>query len=185
MSISKRVAEAIEKLAASDPEGALLPISTALDATATKHFGRRGRTSYKDFIYQNLELISRIAFGPTIQNLNLKYEHPELPETPDNMHSIQDILYHVVRCSLTHSAELPSSLIFTNEGKLEVREGRLVFPDSLIYGIIVAVVVCPANSDQSISSGYRISMSDNSLELNDFWGQREKLDQFYVSRNAI
>jgi hypothetical protein len=36
VSIGKRVAEAVEKMAKNDAEGALLPISSAADATATK-----------------------------------------------------------------------------------------------------------------------------------------------------
>jgi len=70
-------------------------------------------------------------------------------------------------------------------GKLKVRGGRLVFPESLIYGLIVAVVICPSNSDQSLSSGFRLNVCCNSVELNDYWGQREKLDELYERATAI
>ena len=84
MSIGKRVSDAIDKMEASDPEGALFAICAALEATAVKEFGRKGRSGYKDFISQNLELITDIAMGGLrIQNLRLEFDHPEMKKTAD------------------------------------------------------------------------------------------------------
>lgn len=96
-------------MARNDPERALLPLSAAIDATATKLYTQRGRKSYKEFIHQNLNLITEVSFGTSILNINLKYDHPDLEADPDGRCSIQNILYHVVRCGLVHSAELPQT----------------------------------------------------------------------------
>ena len=180
MSIGKRVAEAVDKMAQNDAEGALLPISSAVDATATKHFNCRGRKSYKDFIYENLGLITKVGLGSSIMNINLKYDHPNLKTGPNGLSTIQDILYHVVRCGLDHSAELPSTLKFVDENKLQVENDLLVLPASLIYGLIVAVVVCPENTDQTIPDNYRLNLRGVQIKLNDLWGKKTKLENLFA-----
>lgn len=185
MSIAKRVAEAVEKMAQSDPEGALLPISSAIDATATKHYNRRGRKSYKDFIHENLGLITKVAFGPSILNINLKYDHPDLTIGPNGLCTIQDVLYHVVRCGLAHSAELPSTLRFVDEDKFRVENNLLVLPASLIYGLIAAVVVCPANIDQTISESYGFNVRGFQITMNNLWGKKAALENLLAAMEAI
>ena len=172
-------------MAAGDAEGALLAISSALGATATRHFGRPGRSSYKAFLHKNLSLITRVGFGRTILNINLRYRHPDLKATPGDSHPIQDILYHVVRCGLSHSAALPETLRFVDERKFQVEDDLLVLPSSLIYGFIVSVVVCPENSDQSLSDEYGLNVCGIQVMLNDLWGRRDILDDLFEKASAI
>jgi hypothetical protein len=185
MSIGKRVAETVEKMAQNDAEGALLPISAAVDATATKHFNRRGRKSYKDFIYENLGLITKVGLGPSVMNINLKYDHPDLETGPDGLCTIQDVLYHVVRCGLAHSAELPSTLKFVDEYKFKVENNLLVLPASLIYGLIAAVVVCPENTDQTIPDNFGLNVRGFQITLNDLWGKKTELENLFAAMEAI
>ncbi len=78
MSVGKRVAEAIDKMTANDPEAAFYQIASALDATATAEFGIKGGASFKRFIEENMKLITRVAFGNSIENVNLKYSIPQI-----------------------------------------------------------------------------------------------------------
>ena len=43
MSIGKQVSEAIDKMQAGDTEGALYALCSAVDATATREYGKRGK----------------------------------------------------------------------------------------------------------------------------------------------
>lgn len=185
MSISKRITEAVQKMAENDAEGALLPLSSAVDATATKHFSRSGRKSYKDFIHENLDLITKVAFGKSIMNINLKYHHLDLDTGPDGLCTIQDILYHVVRCGLAHAAELPSTLKFVNENKWQVEDNLLVLPASIVYGLITAVVVCPENADQTISVEYGLNVRGFQIGLNKLWGKKQELLNLFAAMDAI
>jgi hypothetical protein len=185
MSIAKRIAEAVNKMAQNDAEGALLPISSAVDATATKHFSRRGRKSYKDFIYENLGLITKVGLGPSIMDISLEYDHPDLETGADGLCSIQDILYHIVRCGLAHSAELPSTLKFVDENRFQVENDLLVLPASLIYGLIAAVVVCAENTDQTIVGNYGLNVRGFQIKLNDLWGKKTELENLFAAMEAI
>lgn len=185
MSIAKRVAEAVEKMAQDDAEGALIPISIAIDATASKHFKCQGRKCFKEFIHDNLGLITKVGFGPSILNINLKYDHPHLEPNPDGLCSIEDIFYHVVRCGLLHAGELPSTLKFVNEYKFQVEDGLLVLPSSLIYGLIAAVVVCPEKLDQTIPDNYALNIRGFEIKLNILWGKKQELENLYSAMDAI
>ena len=125
MSIGKRISEAIDKMDASDPEGVLFAVCATLDATAASEFGRGG-TSYKRFVSENLDLITGVAFGGRrILKMRLGFDHPEMKKSPDCAYTIEEILYHAVRCGLYHEERLPDNLQFTNEGQILSKMGHL------------------------------------------------------------
>jgi len=186
MSIAKRLEEAIEKMARGDPEGALLPVCTAIDATATKHYGMRGRKSYKDFIDGNLGLVTRFAFGGvSVLHMRVKYSHPDAPKDADGMCTFQDVLYHVVRSGLVHKAALPDTLKFTSEGVFKVEEGSLLLPSALIFGFIIAVVACPANREERIGRDTSFAYRGLRLELNHVWGKKKELEDLFSAVEAL
>ena len=132
MSVGKQVSDAIDKMGAADYEGALFAICAAIEATAKRELGKGGRKSYKDFIQANFGLIADVGVGRRVLNLNLQFDHPELKKSVDGTHSVQDILYHVVRCGLYHEAGIPNELKFTNEHKIYYQGGALILPATLI-----------------------------------------------------
>jgi hypothetical protein len=176
MSIGKRVSEAIDKMVASDPEGALFSICASLEATAVKEFGQKGRSSYKDFISQNLGLITDIALGGLrILNIQLAFDHPEMKKNADDIYPIEEIFYHAVRCGLYHQAELPSNLHFTNNCQICTDNGVLFLPASLVYGFIVAVVVAPVNSGEIAAKPGMLKLGQFPIPISKLWGRRAEL----------
>ena len=147
MSIGKQVADAIDKMQANDPEGALHALCSAIDATATKEYGKRGKGSFKDFIGSNFGLITGVAFGPKILNIRLGFVHPDLKST-DGTHPIQDIFYVAVRCNLYHETALPPNITFVKEEVIQTTDkGAIILCEKLICnGLMTAVVVSPRES---------------------------------------
>ena len=183
MSIGKRVSEAIEKMDSSDYEGALFAICAAIDATAVKEFNKRGRDAYKEFLHQNLGLITDIAFGGRrILNLNLAYDHPNLKKRPDGTCSIQDIIYHAVRCGLYHEAKIPDNIKFVQEQLITTKENNLTLPSSLIYGFIVAVIISPVNIKEKTSKDEILNLHNFPIPINRLWGRKE---EFFWFKNLI
>lgn len=176
MSIGKRVSDAIDKMDAGDREGALFQICAAIEATAKAEFSKPGRGSYKDFIHQHLGMITELAFGNVrILNINLKYNHPDLRTDANGCASVQDILYHVVRCGLYHNGEIPYDLRFTDEPQFRVEDGTLTLPSGLIFGLIAAVVVSPANVSQHAPKEGILNLRGASIPVNKLWGRRAEL----------
>ena len=192
MSIGKRVAEAIDKYAAGDVESALIPTSIAIDATAQKFYGKPGRGSYKDFIKDNMPLITRIALnGTKILNLILAIPQeilddcPEIESDASRGCRVEEIFYHVIRCGLLHEGKIPSQFVFTDEAIISLREGRISLPAKLVYGFVMAVVVCPANRGEIIGDNYGIELNGYQLPLNQLWGKRDKLWNLYEAMDEI
>jgi hypothetical protein len=175
MSIGKRVSEAIEKMDSSDFEGALFAICAAIDATAQKEFNRRGRAVYKDFIHQNLGLITDIAFGGrNILNINLTYEHPDVKRTSEGLCTIQDIFYHVIRCGLYHEARLPGNIKFVQEQIITLKNNNLTLPSSLIFGFTIAVIISPVNKNENTFKKEILNLYNFPIPINKLWGRREE-----------
>jgi hypothetical protein len=120
--VGKRVAEAIQKMSVKDPEGALIPASIAVDATAIKEFpNKRNNISYKQFINHYLPLITKVSLGGlSTTGLRFGYFHPDITPDSEGEVSIEQIFYHIVRCGLLHNAKLPDNLIFTNKSMIGV-----------------------------------------------------------------
>ncbi len=174
MSVADRIIEACDKLQAKDLEGALIPISIALDATAKREYGKQGRGSYKDFIRSNMRLITRSGCGPSIGNIQVRFAHPEIKARPDGTCTLEEILYHAVRCGLLHEAELGKDLRFQEGNSLFIDGQTLVLPSCLISGLLVSVVAAPVNAGERISDNYGILMRGYHNPLNRFWGKREE-----------
>lgn len=192
MSIGKRVVEAIEKYFAGDAEGALIPTSIAIDATAQKFYGKQGRGSYKQFLSDNLRLITRSGLnGRVIANLNIAVpdeflaKWPDMKTGPDNLCPIQDIFYHVVRCGLLHSGALPAQLKFESEAKIIVASDLVTLPSSLVLGFLVAVIACPANAGETLVGNYTLGLNDYQIPLNILWGKKDRLWNLYVAMDEI
>ncbi len=178
MSIGKRVSATLGALAKGDHEQALHDICSAIEVTATKEAGKSGRRSYKDFIADNLVLITRSAFGVdgTWGSMGFKYDHPDVKPGPNGFCSFEDIMYHVVRCGLYHEATLPSSLTFTNNNVISCDGGKtLSLPAALTKGLTVAVLTSPVNAGEGIDPRYEINIDFVKIVANKLWGKRAAL----------
>jgi hypothetical protein len=186
MSVGERVAQAIGRMDARDPEGALFQICAAVEVTARREYGGKGGAIYRQFVHENLGLITKAALGPSISNLRLAFEHPEIERGPDGRCSVQEIVYHAVRCGLYHEAGLPPNLKFTEEQRIRIDGGTLYLPASLVYGLIVAVISCPANKDETAPApDCGVSVRGFLIPLGKLWGKRAELLALYQAMDAF
>ena len=186
MSIGKRVADAIGKMEAGDAEGALFVICSAIDATATKEYGKSGRSTYKQFIQENFGLITDVGLGRRILNLHLDYTDPtgQMKKNADGSYAIQEIIYHAVRCGLYHDAKIPSDIRFHEEGFITCKGGILQLPDSLIHGLIIAVIVSPVNHGETTGNDPVTRFGELPIMTNLLWGRRTEVNWLLEAKRA-
>jgi hypothetical protein len=184
MSIGKRVEEGVKRMLERDWEGALIPVSIAVGATARREFPNdKDNVAYKKFIDQNQEVIMLVATdgawqfrqGSTV-SLNCKIEGQQCS-------TISDVLYKVVRCSLVHEAELPASMKLTEGRPLQiVMSGSFISaPSKLVIGLIVAVVASPANRDEPFHKDCTFGWYGQRIGFNEFRGRKDKLNEVLVN----
>ena len=187
MSIGKKVSRAMDELQAGDAEEALYQISSAVEATAKAEYGTGGRGNYKNFIHDNFGLITKIAFGHArILKLRIGYSHPEIKSDADGTCSIEEVFYHAVRCGLAHETKLPHNLVFTDEQAIKPdKSGTLFLPKSLVMGLIVAVVVSPANAGEKADKPCGIQYIGLNIPVEKMWGKRAELIRLHEAVDAF
>lgn len=181
--IGKRVFAAVERMDKEDAEGALHDICSAIEATAKKETGKGGR-GYKEFIHNNLDVITKVALGASVLNIRLGFQHPQVKMDSDGTTSIQEILYHVVRCGLYHEGCLPSNLIFGKEQIFRADNGHVTLPGSLVHGLIVAVVTSPANANEKFENG-GIQLHGIQIAFSSLRGKKQELLTLYTALDQV
>jgi len=175
--IAARIGDALQKVSAGDAEGALFHVCAAIEATAHREGRGRGRAAYKAFLSDNVGIITGVTLGTYLSGLKVEFSHPELHRSKSEIAAgppgIEEFVYCLMRCSLYHTTELSSALRLTSNKIGTDSEGYLLLPRSLVIGLIVAVVVSPANADEQIESSYSVGFLGNPYVVNDLWGQRE------------
>lgn len=186
MSIGKRITDAVNKMQADDTEGALFAICAAIEATAKKEYGSGGRSNYKKFIRDNLELITSVALdGKIISSLHLGYSHPELKPSSDGAYPFEDILYHAIRCGFYHEAKMPQDIIFASGMAIGVNQGKITLPISFIHGLMVAIIASPHNSTESADENCMFKIGGFSIPFSKIWGMRDEMRWLMSIRNEL
>lgn len=176
MSVGARVLEALEHYERGNPEGALVAACVALDATARKEYSTKATVGerYKAFVHENLWVIGWVGFrGVIAQQIRLKALHPKVDVGPDGMCSIEDVIYHVIRCGLIHEASVNEYVAFSDEVIMGYDGPRYVFDSHLPVGLAAAAVLSPVNRDERTGDGAWIRLGSRSFLVNELWGRRK------------
>jgi hypothetical protein len=179
MGLPDRVNDCFAKYESRDFEGAFFAICSPVEATATSEYGRGGRSSFKRFILENLELITVATFGvASIKKLSLNYQHPELKPSDDGLYGIEDIFYHAVRCGLYHASELPRNINFIDESRINTLGEILCLPARLSIGLALAVIAAPVNAGSAVEAfpaKWMINVRGYPLFAKHAWGKRSEI----------
>lgn len=174
MSVRNRVTRSWLALAADDPEEALFQICAAVEMTARAEGRLPGRGTYKAFIRDNMPIIATLGVGPALAGIRFTFAHPDLcPCSEDGTIGLEDVTYHLLRCGLYHTAQLPPEIEFTDNKLGPTTEGRLLLPKGLIAGLIIAVVASPSNAAERTDPVFWLECHGTRFLLNDLWGTRD------------
>ena len=182
MSVGSQVADSMRKLTEDRFEDAVVAASVALSATARLEYPTDGdKSACRKFLEQYLPIISKISwvsFGVS-QPINFRYRRLDSRAPGVAVRTMPEMLYDVVRCTAVHEAKLPNNLRFTKQPLIQLgNDGELVLPIDLIYGLLMAVVASPMNTDQKIDGDPMFSFGGKSIRVNELWGYRDKIEEF-------
>ena len=182
MSVGRCIERAIDSYKRGDFEDAFIQASIAVASTSEKEYPKErfDNVKYKNFIRENIALITKVVGNVILRKgISLKYSHPKLKKSQDGTYTIEEILYHIVRCCLIHEGGLPPNLSITDENcfKAEGDKSPLVLPATLVFGMVVAVAVSPENAVETISPNYRIHIEGQDRSLSDLLGKKHSLEQ--------
>jgi len=175
ISVGRRVQEAIDHMGKGEITLALTPACIALDITAQRHSNakRSGRTHFKKFIQDYLWVITYIGFpGLMTPTLRIPFSHPEVKADAAGNVGIEDIIYHIIRCSLIHSDQPTAKIIWNKAvGLGKDPNGNLVLSENLVWGILGAIIFSPHNKAEKIPDTYWFRIADFQMFISELWGR--------------
>ncbi len=189
--IAERVIDAKEKMRKGQHLLALDAVCHAVAATARNEYGDQSAgdaARFKRFIKDNMEIITRgMSCGilgvmgtlrlPNVFQSVRGIKDPSLQDYVD----LEDIVYSVVRCCLTHESKLPSGLSFNEKHQLSTGHAQISLPIDLVYGLMFAVMAAPSNAGHTSGAGLSLnSPSGVSVPLPELWGQSERIRKLLV-----
>ncbi|GAC1634529.1 MAG: hypothetical protein NVS9B10_30630 [Nevskia sp.] len=155
---------------------ALTPACIALDVTSQRHASadRSSRTHFKKFVQDYLWLITYVGFpGLMASTVRLPFAHPDVKTDSAGTVGIEDIIYHIIRCSLVHNDEKQAAKVVWNKHIAlgSDSKGNLVLNESLVWGLLAAVVFSPVNKSEQIPETYWLSVADFKMFITELWGR--------------
>lgn len=148
---------------------------SAVDATSTKMFPdeKYNNVRYKSFLQKNMRLVTTFGMpGVSAGGIRIKCVNiPELKTDKENMASLEDIIYHVIRCGLIHQCEIEDKIEFTERTMLGDFKGKFRVPYAIILGLIMAVILSKENAAESMPKSHKVYLNGKHVDLNSLWGK--------------
>lgn len=182
MSVGSQVTEAMRKLVEQRFDDAIVSASIALSATARLEYPTDAdKAACRRFLTDSLPIIAKIgwvSFGVS-QPINFRYRRLD-PKSPGiSVRTMPEMLYDVVRCTAVHEARLPSNLRFTTQPLIQLGlDGELILPIDVIYGLLIAIVASPENSNERVEDDPLFSFGGRTIRINALWGRRDQVAAF-------
>lgn len=162
--VSRRIEQAVLRLQARDPEGALVNLFPAIDKTAKKRRPRDGvGRRIKAFLKDEEVLITAIGMGGVFRNCSF-----------DGM-SFEDALYKFGRTSIAHEGELDPMLSFSERGAIKIGVEGWILPIQYISGMSLAVVVAKENAGEAVDDSLGVNVFGRLFRVNELWGDGSQL----------
>jgi hypothetical protein len=184
MAISDRIKEAIDKLHQGGPVNALIQTSIAIDATAKKKYPSQKPTQRcKNFLRNQQAFITKVAFGKLEIQGDIYFDSSS-SNSGKKGKTLEDVLYHLVRCSLLHEGEMPKEVEIVHESTFGMTgDGKVIFSVLMIWAMIWSVVGSKVNEAERLPDVYTASIGGITLKLNDLWGKKEKIYELVYEHN--
>lgn len=154
---------------------AFIPACDALNLTAQKSFeeGTLIQNDHQAFIREHWRLIS---FAGIPRDFSLPADLPfRLRRAVPSFHVpsiIEELVIFTVRQSIG-TRRVPVEVAFNNMGILEVKNDKLIYPKSLIFGILAPVVFHPVNKNEIIPDRYWLNVWDFKMFVSELWGRMD------------
>jgi len=156
----------------------------ALDMTAKNYYNSHKSTAknYQNLLKEYLWLLELMSFSginleeSTFGNFSFVDSHDKQHDNP----SMQEILYHIVRCSLIHGDQSDQIFRFHQEDSIFLGKDILMLPYRVLWGLLGVVVFCKANKNETTADGYYLSIYNRQYDINMSWGIEELIHTQYL-----
>lgn len=189
VTVGDRIQSVIEHMDKGRTELALSDVCIAVDITAQKYYGetKSSASCYKRFLQENMWMIIATGMGNMIaQSLKIKFSHEDIKSDEQGYCTIEQIVYHVMRCGLIHGTGEGNKINWNPKLSLVVdADGVLQISPSFIWGLALSVITCEINKDELVGKTCWISAVGFKYLINDLWGKRESVKNMILSNYGV
>ena len=179
MSIGSFLSVSLDALESGNHDVSLALACTAIDATSKKLYGStlNNNQRNKKFLKENMHLVIYFGFPGIVANaLAIKCDNiPNLKRDSEGFVSIEEILYHTLRCGLVHECEIDKRIEFIDRTVVGNFNGQLRMPATLVFGLIFAVILSESNVNETLSKNYWVNLNGKDYDLEELWGRGTKI----------
>ena len=171
------VRESIDYMNSGLAQYAIVPAASAIDETAKDVGGS------EKFIKENWDLIAFMGLPralPLPMNISFGAKRiiPQLGGNADAREITAFAIGETMKIG-----NLPNVFSFTPNGEFDLKDNKLLLPESLIFGLLGSVILHPENKTQEIGDQYWMNISDFKMFISELWGRRdlaERIRKFYL-----
>lgn len=186
VSVGQRVQSMIDHMSKGEVELALSDICIAIDITSQKYYNEPASSAscYKRFLKENIWMIVVTGMGSLVtEAIKLPFTHKDIKSDDEGYCTLEQIIYHVMRCGLIHGTGEDSKIIWNNRIPLALdKDGNLNLSPSFIWGFALCVITCPVNREEKVRDTCWVSTASFKYLINDLWGQRESVKKMIKSQ---
>lgn len=186
-SIGQLIEETINLSDRGIPEYAFYTACEALNQTAQKVYEGKNiaEPAFQTFIRANWRLIAFMGI-PSTESIpaNLPFGLRRAIPSLIIPNLAEEIIIYAVRHTLA-TKRLPAEIGFSKFGGISVENERLLFPKSLLFGILSCIILNPVNKSESIPDNYWISIWDFKMFISELWGRMdiaERVMKLYLEK---
>ena len=153
VTVGDRIQSVIDHMEKGEIELALSDVCIAIDVTSQKLYGEKSSAScYKRFLKDNMWIIIVTGMGSLIsESIKIPFQHEDIKSDDQGYCTLEQIVYHVMRCGLIHGTGEDSKIIWNYRIPLALDpHGYLNLSPSFIWGLVLSVVVCEANEHEKV-----------------------------------
>ena len=189
VTVGQRVQSMIDHMSKGEIELALSDICIAIDVTSQRYYGvpASSASCYKRFLKENIWMIVVTGMGSLItEAIKLPFTHKDIKTDSEGYCTLEQIIYHVMRCGLIHGTGEDSKIKWNNNVPLAIdKEGNLNISPSFIWGLALCVITCSVNKDEKVGDSCWISMASFKYLINDLWGKRNSVKNMIKSQYDV
>lgn len=179
ITVGDRIQSMIDHMGKGEFELALSDVCIAIDITSQRYFeeDKSSATCYKKFLRENIWMILATGMGSMIaESIKIPFSHPDIKMDQEGYCTLEQIVYHVMRCGLIHGTGENSKIVWNNQISLVLdKDKNLNLSPSFIWGFALCVIVSPVNKNERVGDTCWISTCGFRYLINDLWGKRESV----------
>ncbi len=189
VSVGQHIQSMIDHMEKGEIELAFSDVCIAVDITSQKHFNetQSSASCYKRFLKENIWMIVVTGMGSLItEKMKLPFVHKDIISDAEGYCTLEQIIYHVMRCGLIHGTGEENKIIWNSSVPLAIdANGNLNISPSFIWGLALTVITCSANKNEHVNDTCWISMASFKYLINDLWGKRESIKTMIKSQYNV